>query len=263
MKIFIIIAAHLVAIALLFWCGVAFNDPIVQSQNHHAGLVAVFSIAFGIYSTVINFLYQRNQAFHLFLNRIWFRLVRTHTYWQPHFTMDLNSDRLNVQILDEIWEMFSVGNHGSVQRKVATPTTLMIAFDELWVVRFRTDQNKLFMDFDQKLLVPSHLYNQYCQRLAKLVESVNQLVKPNSLQCGLRVSFEVGIKNPYYGLFINRIEPDLLQNFQVVFRIDAKSSCRVEAGKEDVNIESKNMADLFETLKKVLSLEALPAGKNT
>jgi hypothetical protein len=163
MKIFIIIAAHLVAIALLFWCGVAFNDFIVQSQNHHAGLVAVFSVAFGIYSTAINFLYQRNQAFHLFLNRIWFRLIRTHTYWQPHFTMDLNSDRLNVQILDEIWEMFSVGNHGSVQRKAATPTTLMIALDELWLVRFRLDQNKLFMDFEQKLLVPSHLYNQYRQ----------------------------------------------------------------------------------------------------
>src|ERR1035441_10448276 len=262
MKIFIVIAAHLVAVVLLFWCGVAFNDSIVQSQNHHAGLIAVFSTAFGIYTTTVNLLYQRNQAFHLFVNRIWFRLSRTHTYWQPHFAMDLNSDRTTTSILDEIWEMLSAGNHGSAQRRTATPTTLLIALDELLVVRFRLDQNKLFMDFEQKLLVPSHLYNPYRQRLAKLVESVNQLAKPNSVHCGLRISFEAGVKNPYYGLFINRVAPDLLQSFQVVFRIDAKSSCRVEAGKEDVNIESKNMTELFETQKKFLSWEALPVGKN-
>jgi hypothetical protein len=116
------------------------------------------------------------------------------------------------------------------------------------------------MDFEQKLLVPSHLYECYRQRLAKLAESVIQLVKPNSVQYGLRVSFEAGVKNPYYGLFVNRVSADLLQNFQVVFRLDARSSCRVEAGKEDVNIESENMTELFEALKKALSLEALPAG---
>jgi hypothetical protein len=59
------------------------------------------------------------------------------------------------------------------------------------------------------------------------------------------------------------VSADLLQNFQVVFRLDARSSCRVEAGKEDVNIESESMTELFEALKKVLSLEALPAGENT
>lgn len=78
-KIILIILAHLAAVAFLYLFGSSLNDRIVQSQTSHAGVISVFSIAFGIYSTVLNFLYQRNQAFHLFVNRIWFRLIRTHT----------------------------------------------------------------------------------------------------------------------------------------------------------------------------------------
>jgi hypothetical protein len=263
-KIVLIISAHLVAVALLFWCGSSLNDTIVRSQNSHAGIVSVFSIAFGIYSTVLNFLYQRNQAFHLFVNRIWLRLIHTHTYWQPHITMELDSENISgAQVLDVIWENLSLGSHGAAKRKSATSSTLAVALDELLVMRFRHEQNKLFMDFEQKLLVPSHLYDTYRRRLAKLAECITQVVKPNSVHCGLRVSFETGQKNPYYGLFINRIQPELLQNFQVVFRLDAHSSCRVEAGKDDVNIESENMTELFEALKKVLSLEALPTEEHS
>lgn len=263
MKIFLIVIGHLVLIAVLLWSGVKLNDFIIQSQNQYAGLISVFSIAFGIYTTAANFLYQRNQAFHLFINRIRFRFIRTHTYWQPHITMALDSATPDVQKLDDIWEMLASGVHGAAERKMATPSTLVVALDELMVIRFRLDQNKLFIDFDQKLLVPSHLYDRYRHRLAKLVESVNRLVRSTSVQCGIRVSFEAGMKNPYYGLFINRVQPELLQNFQVVFRLDAHSSCRVEAGKDDVNIESENMTEMFEALKKVLSLEALPAGEYT
>ncbi|HET7625764.1 MAG TPA: hypothetical protein VFM25_10925 [Verrucomicrobiae bacterium] len=264
MKIFWIIAAHVVAIALLLWGGVSFNDVIVNSQSRYPGVVSVFSVAFGLYTAALNLLYHRSLAFHLFVNRLRLRLARTHTYWQPHVTMTLDAttpDR--TPLLDEIWQMLSGGTHGAPKRREATPTTLSVALDDLYVVRFRLDDHRLYMDFEQKWLVPSHLYDRFRQRLANLVESIGRLAKPNAVQCGLLVSFEKEEKNPYYGLFVNRVQPDLLQSFQVTFRLDAHSTCRVEAGKNHVNIESQNLADFFEALRTVVSLKALPAEGST
>jgi hypothetical protein len=144
-----------------------------------------------------------------------------------------------------------------------TPTTLSVALDELFVIRFRLDEQRLYMDFEQKLIVPSHLYDRFRKRLASLADNVARLAKPNAVQCGLVVSFDERDKNPYYGLFVNRVQPEMLQSFQVTFRLDANSSCRVEAGKNHVNIESQNLPDLFEALRTVVSLKALPAERNT
>ena len=120
MKIVSIIIAHLVVIALLVYAGISWNNEIAQSQTKYTGLIAIFSIAWTLYITAINFLYQRNQAFHLFVNRVWLRLVRTHTYWQPHIAMELDSATLEAQKLDEIWGMLSLGSHGAAKQKSAS-----------------------------------------------------------------------------------------------------------------------------------------------
>jgi hypothetical protein len=161
-------------------------------------------------------------------------------------------------VLEDIWNMLAQGGHGAAQLKEQSPTTLVVAVDELFVIRFRVDETKLYLGFEQKLLVPSHMYNQYRQRLGRLAEDITRLVKPTSLQCGLKISFENGAKNPYYGVFVSRVPPELLQDFQVAFRLAARSSCRVEAGKDHVNIESTSLSELFDALSEVLSLKALP-----
>lgn len=248
MKIFWITAAHAVAVALLVWGGISFNDVIVHSQSRYPGVVSVFSIAFGIYTATLNFLYRRNLAFHLFINRLRLRFKPTHTYWQPHVTMTLESamqdDR--AALLDEIWQLLSVGVYGVPERREATSTTLTAALDDLFVVRFRLDELRLYMDFEQKWLVPSYLYDPYRNRLANLIEGIERLARPIVVQCGIVVSFDQSDKNPYYGLFVNRVQPELLQTFQVAFRLDAHSACRIEAGKNHVNIESQNVADFLE-----------------
>jgi len=86
MKIFWIIIAHVAVSVFLLWGGVSLNDVILHSQSRYPGVVSVFSVAFAAYTTALNFLYHRNLAFHLFVNRIRLRLARTHTYWQPHVT---------------------------------------------------------------------------------------------------------------------------------------------------------------------------------
>jgi hypothetical protein len=189
------------------------------------------------------------------------RLLRTHTYWQPHFTFELSNSGVREQMLQEIWQMLSRGQHGRAELRSRTPTTMVVALDDLFVIQLRIEQS-LSLSFEQKLLVPAHLYDKYRQRLARLTESIAQVANPKSVQCGVVVSFEAGTRNPYYGLFVNHVQPELLDEFDVSFRVDSQSSCRVEADKDCVNIESHSLVELFDVLTTVVTFRALPAGRN-
>jgi hypothetical protein len=261
MKVFWIIIGHIIAIGLLFWAGIALNDIIKQYSDTYTGVITLFSIAFGVYTAILSFLYQQNAAFHLFVHRLLLRITRTHTYWQPQFDFQLDQEETADPILlERVWEMLHQGRHGNVVQKDKTPTTLSVSLDELFIVRFRLNDTSLCTFFDQKLLVPTHMYDVYRQRLALLAENLQQVVKPTMTRCSVRVSFPEGKSNPYYGFFINRLSPSLLQVFQVIFRLDAKSDCRIEAGTDHINVEGTSLSEMFEALMHVLALRALPKG---
>ena len=114
--------------------------------------------------------------------------------------------------------------------------------------------------YNQKLLVPSHLYDAFRQRLALLAEELQRVIKPIMTRCSVRVSFPEGKSNPYYGFFVNRLSPSLLQDFQVIFRLDAKSDCRIEAATDHINVEGASLSEMFNAPTQVLTLRALPKG---
>ena len=261
MKVFWIIAGHVVAIGLLLWAGLALNHVIKQYSDAYTGVITLFSITFGVYTAVLSFLYQQNAAFHLFVQRLLLKIARTHTYWQPQFDFQLDQEQQpNGLLLAQVWEMLSEGRHGHAVQREKTPTTLSVSLDDLFVVRFRVNDTSLCAFFDQKLLVPTHMYKEYRQRLALLAESLQQVAKPTMTRCGVRVSFPEGKSNPYYGFFINRLCPSLLQDFQVTFRLDARSDCRIEAGTDYVNVEGTSLSEMFEALMQVLAIRARPKG---
>ncbi len=261
MKVFWIIGGHILIICLLFWMGLALNTTIKQYSDDYTGVITLFSVAFGLYTASLSLLYQRNAAFHLFVQRLLLRIARTHTYWQPQFDFQLDQAQLANELpLVQVWDMLCEGRHGHAVQKERTPTTLAASLDNLFVVRFRLNDNSLCVFFDQKLLVPTHMYDEYRQRLALLAENIQQVVKPTMTRCGVRVSFPEGRSNPYYGFFVNRLCPSLLQSFQVAFRLDARSDCRIEAGTDHINVEGTSLSEMFEALMQVLALRALPRG---
>jgi hypothetical protein len=261
MKVFWIIGGHVVAIGLLLWAGLALNNIIKQSSDAYTGVIILFSVAFGLYTTALSFLYQRNAAFHLLVHRLLLKIIRTHTYWQPQFDFQLDREQVaDPSLLAEVWEMLRQGRHGNAVQKDETPTTLSVSLDDLFIVRFRRNDTSLCAFFDQKLLVPSHLYDAFRQRLALLAEDLQRVTKPAMTRCSVRVSFPEGKANPYYGFFVNRLSPSLLQTFQVIFRLDAKSDCRIEAGTDYVNVEGTSLSGMFEALMQVLALRAVPKG---
>jgi hypothetical protein len=184
---------------------------------------------------------------------------RTHTFWQPHFHFEFGQS-CDSSVIEDLWKHFSTGEYGKTVKKDQTLTTLRVSIDNLFVVSLRIGDTSLDLAFDQKLLVPSHLYDTYRQRLSKLAEGARNIVNPATAKYSIIVSFADGTRNPYYGFFVSRVPAKLLQNFQVTFRLGPHSDCRIEAGMDQVDIEGASLTDTFDALNQVLSLKALPLG---
>lgn len=256
MKALLFILGHIVGITLLIVIGYAFNDKI---NDDYAGMITVLSIGIAIYSTAINILYQKNQRFYLFVNRVLLQLKRTHTYWQPHFHYELNQGNLE-QLLSRLWELFRNNKYGIAVKEEETANTLKISLDDLFSISFRVSDNSVTLSFDKKLLVPAHSYNEYRHRLSKLAEGVSGVITPRTSAYSIIVSFKEGEKNPYYGFFVNRVPPELIQDFQVGFLSKCHSGCRIQAGLDCVDIEGDNITDTFGALAEILALKSLPQG---
>jgi hypothetical protein len=253
-----IIAGHLVAVAVLLVIGLHFDNV----PNSHPGVTSVFSVAWTIYSAVLVFLYKKNRNFYFFVQRLLLKISRTHTYWQPSFDFDLNPNHLKApsEILDHLWDLFRKGRHGRADKRGESCNTLSVGLDDLFTIVIRVDERNLHVHLDRKLLVPSHLYDSFRKRFAMLAEDISHAVSPVAVRCGLVVSFGDGIRNPYYGFFVDRVPPDLLQDFQVTFLLSRNSNCRIEATTDRISIEGSSVAELFEAANQVLDLRAVPDG---
>ena len=111
MKALWVIVGHAVVVGLLFWAGFALNDIIKKYSEAYTGIITLFSVAFAAYTTALNFLYQRNATFHLFVHRLLLKITRTHTYWQPQFDLQLNQERAaDPALLAQIWRCSAKGD---------------------------------------------------------------------------------------------------------------------------------------------------------
>lgn len=258
--IFWVAAGHVVGVALLIGVGFALNSTIHQYAEDYAGLITVFSTAFGVYAFIVNLLYHKNRAFHLWVNRILLVLTRTHTYWQPSFDFDLRQESSHdcSVLVQEVLGVLREPEFGNTTISQPSLNTATVCFDELMCFVLRVEDLHLHIHLDRKLLVPSHLYEKYSHRLARIAEAVQHVVQPTAVRCGMTISFGDGVKNPYYGFFVSSVPADLLHTFQVSFRLDQRTSCRVEAGTDQVTIEGKSLVDLFAALSQVLNLRATP-----
>ena len=257
-----IVLAHIVALTSLVLFGLWVSPMFNQIGKRYSGVITVLSTAFGIYSFAMNLLYQRNLAFHLFVSRLRLTLSRTHTYWLPAFDFELPSElsRDRQSVLSLAADAVAHGHCGKVRKVTSTPNSETFALDDLICLTLRVDDGYLHTTLDRKILVPAHLYNRYKQMFARITESLSQKIKPVSMRCGISVSFAEGVRNPYYGFFVSRVPADLINHFEVSFRTDNRAGCRIEAATDYVNVEGQSLVELFDSLSKVLSPQALPIG---
>jgi hypothetical protein len=258
-----VVAGHAVVLCAVVALGIWLNKPIQESASDYSGFVTVLSTAFGVYAFAINILYQKNRHVHFWINRLWLVFVRTHTFWKPSFDFTLASEERAVRTtsLLKAVEAIESSGMGTTKRGQCSATAASITLDDMMCVVVRFDGSHLHVTLDRKLLVPSHLYDAYRQKLARIADVIHHSVAPvHEARFCITVSFGDGVANPYYGFFVNRVPADLLSHFEVSFRLSRKSLCRIEAGKDFVNVDSTSVVEVFEALAQVVSLRAVPDG---
>lgn len=254
-SLILIVVAHVVGLACLVVAGVVLNDDI--KENKYAGLLALLSTAFSAYMFAAGVLYRNNQRVYLWVNRSLLMVRRTHTYWQPAFDFVLPESHVH---LDEVVETLQKNLRAKVVVLEGSASKVTLVIDDLLHLVTQIRDEHLHLSLDRKILVPSHLYDAYAERLTVLIEAVSEVVRPESVRLGLTITFGDGIRNPYFGFFVQRVPAQVLRSFEASFLLSEGSSCRIEAGTDCITVDSQKPREFFEALKGVLSLRSLPAG---
>ena len=188
-----IFLGHIVGVVILLFVGLFLNDAIT---GKYAGVITVFSIAIGIYTFALNFLYRSNATFHFFVNRWMLFFRKTHTNWKPLFTLSkANIAQESKEQLKLIWIEFQKGIHGKAVKADETSNSVEIVLDDniRLIIRILQDDSGgcLTMGFSQEILVPSHLYGEYIERLRLMLESIVNIVKPDrsAIKCYSALEF--------------------------------------------------------------------------
>lgn len=254
----LIIAGHLVGIALLTCLGYVLNRKI----EPYAGYVTVFMGTLGLYVTALNYLYRYNVRFYVFVNRLLLHVERKHTYWNVDFHYDLPRSRLRNlgMLMDHLGDIFRAGRFGPIEVKKEDNRLNVYLLDHEIGLVLHLDESGLHLNTDRKLLVPSTLYANRGKLLRSIASEVGDCTKPARTRCTLEIFFRDGVRNPYYGFFVNQVPMGLVEDFNVAFRLDHGSESKVRACVDHIDVESTNIADGFEAFSSVLLLRALPLG---
>lgn len=257
-----LVLAHLLGIAALVGLGFLLNDHIKGLGDKFPGVSTVLSTAFGIYCFVVNLLYHKNQKVYLWINRLGLLIRRTHTYWLPTFDFILPASHEGdlTGLMAKTIEAMRQLPHQTFKQVSSTQASTTIVIDELLCFVLRVDEAHLHVTLDRKILVPSHLYDGYRQRLAVIAETIQRTVNAESVRLGISITFGDGVTNPYYGFFVRSVPAQLLRHFEATFLVGQTSTCRIEAGMDTINIEGGNLIEVFDALSQVLALKAMPAG---
>jgi hypothetical protein len=231
----------------------------------HGGWSEVYTVGvttYGLLGTALAALYKWNQRFYFLAKKVRFWISGANTYWTASFRFEIDPKQCSPELLGVVADRLKLDQKVKVdvQKKDRMGMTLVLRKDFPIGLRFDLDEDSLFVSTDRELLVPANLADAYVKRLEKIADEIRSVVHPHGVVCDVNVGFGEGSKNPYYGFFIERVPPDLLENFQVRFVVDRDSDCRVTAETDSVSIRSTRLADLFKGISKIVSLSALPEG---
>ncbi|MBL8822813.1 MAG: hypothetical protein JNJ77_09520 [Planctomycetia bacterium] len=256
--IFGLVLIHVAALVALAWVGWKYSDYLHSVFQHYQGAWSVVSAIGSFYLAAWVYAYKASPRVYLFIQKLKMPLMNRITYWQPHFCFVTAQHEPVLFNIEEIVEELrkSIGEPITVSDQSLTSVRLTI--DSRVVMRLSVDKENIYANFPVKLTVPSSKFDSESQWLQKLQESICRVTSAKSVSLSIIVSFEKNEKNPYYGLFVRQLPEKFLKTFQATFVLSEKSTCRIEAGVDSVNVEGKSAAEVFDALRQVISLSAYP-----
>jgi hypothetical protein len=163
--------------------------------------------------------------------------------------------------MTDLGDLFREGSFGMAEvREEGTRLQVRLPDHEIGLV-LHLDETGLHLNTDRKLLVPSTLYSKRGKLLKSIASEVGATVKPTKTRCTLEIFFRDGVRNPYYGYFVNQVPIGLVEDFNVAFRLEERTNSKIRAYMDHIDVESSDISDGFEAFTSVLLLRALPLGE--
>jgi len=215
--------------------------------------------------TIAVILYAKSKKFYFIVKKFKYMFIRNCTFWNVAFRFvitHVDTRTILEQNLANILGEISKANIGNaeIEKKSQSSVTLIIKGGTALGFLIETDGDNISVISDRLITVPAHHAHKTQYRLRKLAETLTKIFNPSQTFCTVDVTFDGPDKNPYYGLFVDRVPKELIQDFNVRFSVAQASGCTVEAHKDKISLQARSVTDLLDGVESVLTLSALPVG---
>ncbi|GED55436.1 hypothetical protein EDM54_02435 [Brevibacillus borstelensis] len=194
----------------------------------------------------IRFFYQRWESFYLIVQRIRFFFINPTTNWDMVITYKGHFSR---ETFEQLIKRF-VGSKNEGQKILyLSPNEVEVRQNGLTLQVFYVDDQEIEIHMLNYPVAYEKAIDTLTGTITPLIESAETVIKPESKTYYLSVNFDD--KNPYYGLYINKLSQNEILQFNVVFKVQNN---QVDLHKNKLTISSNSMGELVNLSKDYLAL---------
>lgn len=211
-------------------------------------LATIIGAISGWAAFIIRTLYNRWEWFYLTFQRIKYTLFSPDTLWNMTVRYEGN---FKDDILKSVQNR--IASSGRLDElKITSITTRIIEYRSQGIMFqiHHNGNNEIELHLMDLSVSYSKSLNILQITLMPLFDLIEIEIKPDRKSYFLTVNFE-GAKNPYYGLYLNKIEYSRLVSFDIVFQVKDN---QVEIHKDKMTIYSNTIGELLDISKDYLAL---------
>lgn len=242
----------------LVWAGRA---TINKTYPDWEGVIASISLILAIYVAILQWFFNHSDHFFLTVQRLKLRFLRTHTHWCLTAKFELSCDLFKdgISNIPELFKQIQRSLESVEDRDISianTDTTLNVVFGSEDTISFSINSNETERPYiylkTNKMLVPSHIYNEKLHNLGRWLESIGNLDYTLDPSYELQIEFK---QNPFFGFYLKRLPRELIENFNCSINLPTtKSTSEVTTTKDYILVRSTIVSSLLQSANDCLTL---------
>lgn len=197
---------------------------------------AIFGGVSGWLAFSIRFFYQRWEAFYLFVQRIKFYFINPSTNWDMVITY---KGSFTKETFEMLIKRFIEDKKDGQKILYLSPNEVEVRVNGLTLQVFYVDDEDIEVHILNYPVTYEKALDTLTGTISPLIESAESVIKPESKIYYLSVNFDD--KNPYYGLYINKLSQSDVIRFNAVFKVQNN---QVDVHKNKLTIRSSSMGEL-------------------
>jgi hypothetical protein len=204
------------------------------------------TIVLGWLLFALQFTANQSESFYLFLRRNWLFVTNPECLWNMQVSMNGSYDRTIFSIIDDCLQRY-----GDSLRITKLSNTRQLYRIKSISIEISVDEDVGEIYFSIYDLEVSYRRSKDIieKEISKLFELIQTKIKPDSRRFGLKIEFKGS--NPYYGLYVKRMNVDDVQGFNITFKVE---NDRVAITKTCLEINTDSIQNLSILSKEYITL---------